>query len=265
MLSLSPKNHKPKSIIFLAMCFLFALGSQAETIALSGIIRCPYVCSQEENKKGYIIDFAEAIFSQNNHTLTFMELPWSRALSNAKRGDLDGLAGVYFRNVPSFIIPKKEQGFSELHFFVERDSTWNFEGFNSLQKISIGVTRDVSYGPIDSYIDRYKNDKRYINTVSGTSTLSRTVKMILSKRTTATLEDLHVMRYHLHSNNQTTSLKAAGSLSGDNLYIAFPPSNNKSLELSTMIAEGMERLRSTGELSKIMSKYGLTDWRFHPE
>jgi len=45
------------------------------------------------------------------------------------------------------------------------------------------------------------------------------------------------------------------------LFIAFSPKNPKSQEYAKLLSEGTAALRASGELRKILAKYGLSDWR----
>jgi len=51
------------------------------------------------------------------------------------------------------------------------------------------------------------------------------------------------------------------SLDESKLYIAFSPKNPKSKEYAKLITDGIEQMRLSGELSQILAKYKLTDWR----
>jgi polar amino acid transport system substrate-binding protein len=43
--------------------------------------------------------------------------------------------------------------------------------------------------------------------------------------------------------------------------MAFSPKNPKSKEYAKLLSAGIEQMRLSGELSKILAKYQLTDWR----
>ena len=45
------------------------------------------------------------------------------------------------------------------------------------------------------------------------------------------------------------------------VYIAFSPAIDNAGEYAQVLSEGMETLRASGELQRIMERYGLTDWR----
>ena len=46
-----------------------------------------------------------------------------------------------------------------------------------------------------------------------------------------------------------------------NLYITFSPNIAKSKEYAEILTKGIRRLKDSGELEKILSKYGLTYWK----
>ena len=51
------------------------------------------------------------------------------------------------------------------------------------------------------------------------------------------------------------------ALDESKLYIAFSHRNPKSKQYAKLITDGIEQMRLSGELSEILAKYGLTDWR----
>ena len=52
-----------------------------------------------------------------------------------------------------------------------------------------------------------------------------------------------------------------GSLSATAHYIGFSPENPKSEEYARILDQGMRELRASGELEKILQKYGMSDWK----
>jgi polar amino acid transport system substrate-binding protein len=45
------------------------------------------------------------------------------------------------------------------------------------------------------------------------------------------------------------------------IYIAFSPNKSTSVRYAKMLSEGIVAMRKSGELQKILDKYGLQDWR----
>lgn len=44
-------------------------------------------------------------------------------------------------------------------------------------------------------------------------------------------------------------------------YIAFSPSDPRSETFARLLSEGVEALRASGELARILARYHLQDWR----
>ncbi|MNT92496.1 hypothetical protein D3C72_2337940 [compost metagenome] len=44
------------------------------------------------------------------------------------------------------------------------------------------------------------------------------------------------------------------------LYVSFSPANPKSPQYAALITKGISELRQSGELKKILDKYGVLDW-----
>lgn len=61
--------------------------------------------------------------------------------------------------------------------------------------------------------------------------------------------------------NLSGELVSAGTLTSSTpMYIACSPVKDISKQLVKWVDEGTRKLRKSGELAKIMAKYGLKDW-----
>lgn len=56
----------------------------------------------------------------------------------------------------------------------------------------------------------------------------------------------------------TVSIRADHTIDG---YIACSPAKESSKVLMKLVDEGTDKLRQSGELQKILDKYGLKDWK----
>ena len=60
-----------------------------------------------------------------------------------------------------------------------------------------------------------------------------------------------------------SKIDEAGDLGeASNIYIACSPAKESSKVLMNLVDEGTEKLRLSGELQKILDKYGLKDWKW---
>lgn len=231
----------------------------AETIRLGGMPRCPYICDINDPQSGFMLDIAREIFEGQGYQVQFDPLPWSRALRSVRSGGLDGIAGVLRRNAPDLIYPRQAQALSDYAFFVPQDSNWQHTGLVSLWQVRIGITQDISYGSMDSYIHRYLDDAR-IQSLAGEAAIDQNLLALKRQRIDVVLEDRAVMGYHLRSDALTISLKEAGSLHSEHLYIAFSPGSPRASEYSQILSDGLDLLRADGRLDQILARYGLSDW-----
>lgn len=258
------KNNS-KCKIKIVMFLIFACLSldysvlHAETIVLSGIDWCPYICKSNSKYSGFLVDIAEIAFSKVGK-ISYKFQPWNRSISNTKTGKITGLIGVIKKNAPTLVYPKEEQAFTQVRFFVRQDNSWEYTGLVSLKKVQLGVIQNYSYGEMDSYIRKYSKT-RYVQPISGENAISQNIKLLRKKRISAILIDYMVMDYTLKKNNELNIFREAGKLIGNNVYIAFSPKNPKSKQYAKLLSNTMHRLRSSGRLSKILKHYGLKDWK----
>jgi polar amino acid transport system substrate-binding protein len=57
------------------------------------------------------------------------------------------------------------------------------------------------------------------------------------------------------------SFAVAGNLGkADPIYVAFSPAKPESKELAKTLSDGIRALRKSGDLAKILAKYGVADW-----
>jgi len=244
----------------IALILGLSINLTAKEYVISAIVRAPYICPQNSPQNGYIVDILNHIFEDNGHRMNFKYIPWTRALLTAKSGHIDGLAGVFLRNTPTFIIPNQSLGQSKMSFFALEKTNWKFEGYLSLRERNLIVLSDISYGPLDSYIKRYTAKGSGITPLHGTNILERQYKLLTLSRGDLIIEDESVIRYQLVKKPMLSNLKNLGTLTTENIYISFPPQNKDSLYLKQMINAGLTKARKDGTLEQILEKYNLTDW-----
>ncbi|MEH6471353.1 MAG: transporter substrate-binding domain-containing protein [Halopseudomonas sp.] len=234
-------------------------GLQAKTLQLGGIVRCPYVCAADDPYPGFMLEIAQKVFDQAGHKVQFELLPWGRALRYVRRGSLDGVVGVSRRNAPDLLYPQRAQAIARYAFFVPSTSAWQYSGLVSLWQVRVGVTQDISYGSMDSYIRRYR-DGVQIQSLAGETAASQNLHALSRGRIDVLLEDRAVMDYLAHKNPASVKLTQAGSLHAERLFIAFSAVLPESEDYAATLSDGLGRLRSSGELAAILARYGLSDW-----
>ena len=258
-----------KSFLILSVLILLPVTTSADTILLTSDTWCPYNCAVDAKLPGYTIEVSKRIFEKAGHTLKYEIAPWSRSLKLVKEGHITAIVGVTRNEAPDLIFPEQEFGISVIHFFKRKNFTWNFTGTQSLKSIRIGIMADYEYGSeLDEYFEKNRNTIK-VQMIKAEKPLVLNIRKLLKKRIDVIPEDKSVFMNASHSMGVSDKIEDAGidpvtskeGLDESKLYMAFSPKNPKSEEYAKLISDGIEQMRLSGELSQILAKYNLMDWR----
>lgn len=249
--------------ILLSLLLLWVSASAADQIRLRADSWCPYNCKPDAVNPGFMIEIAKEVFVAAGHDVDYQILNWSRSLADVRAGAADGAVGAYKSDAPDLIFPDQEMAVSITCFFVSADQPWTYSGPPSLGSVSLGVIKDYSYGvSIDKYITGSKADLQRVQVTSGDDALVLNLRKLVSGRIDALVEDQYVFDNFLLTHPTSRSIRRAGCDNQRNdVYIGFSPKNTKSTEYAALLDKGVEKLRVSGRLAVIMSRYGLKDWR----
>jgi len=266
---MTPKKFKTILLCQLGLFFLAssaALADEknklpAEIITISADEWCPYNCSQKEGYPGFMIEIAKAAFKLSNIDVTYKPSNWSRTIKLVKDGKIDGGVGVTEEEARSenFAYGKEPMGQSSFVFVVRKDEKWRFTGPESLPKIRFGIIQDYDNGPV---INTYMATKPgNVVTQVGSDGFKKNMKLVLAGRINAAIEDGTVAAYELSTMGLADKTKFV-ALDEEPLpvSIGFTP-GPKGERLASILDAGIQKLRSTGQLAKILARYGLKDWK----
>jgi polar amino acid transport system substrate-binding protein len=254
-------------IVILLSFSSFLLG---DTVIISADQWCPYNCVPDSEQPGFMVETATMIFNRAGHQVKYFIRPWKRAQKEVMEGTIQGLIASTPQNSIglNLVYPEIEQARMNNCFFTLNDSNWKYEGLESLKTVKLGIIQGYHYGPeIQFYIDNTISNQVMIQDIAGENALERNIKKLNKYRITAVLADRSVFLFTANHLGILDKLRFAGndgtSPEFNNLYIAFTPNSvsNKSNHYAALLSAGMNQLRSSGELSKILKKYQLLDWR----
>jgi polar amino acid transport system substrate-binding protein len=249
-----------KFLMLAVVTMMIAPLLRAEELVVTADPWCPYVCEPESDKPGFMVEIARTIFGKAGHTIHYKNEPWARVIKNTTNGKINGAFGAFKSDAPGHIFAKEELGVSTILFYVEKGTSWKYSGPASLANVTLGVIRGYSYGDeVDAYVQKYrKNSKR----VQVSNTLDSLVKKLMVGRIDAFPDDRMVVEWYLEQKNLSGKLQEAGlAVEAKELYIAFSPKLQSSKEYADILSKGIETIRKNGELSRILSRYGLKDWK----
>jgi polar amino acid transport system substrate-binding protein len=228
-----------------------------DTLLLLSDPWCPFACEPDSPLPGFMIDIAKAVF-EPRHKVVYQVEPFARADGEVAAGQAQGLVGALkLPRRASFHYPEREQGIANVCFYTRPDSTWLYHGRTSLQGVLVGATLGYNYGREVGGILRERWIK--LDTVGSSDALHLNIEKLLRGRIDTVVEYGPVMSFTLSRGK--VKLRNAGCTSvADPIYIAFSPKLTEGERYARELSEGMERLRRSGELKRILARYGLTDW-----
>ena len=226
---------------------------------------CPYNCEQNSDNMGYMIDLARSILGEAGHTVHYREINWSRSIVKSREGRYHGIIGAVKAEAPDFIFPDEPFGLAKNRFWVKKGDPWRYKGIYSLKGRWLGVIQDYDYGKkISDYISKNEGSLA-VQVKAGDDALDVLIKKLEHGRINVLNEDKNVFMYKLKQMGKMNLFDDAGDdmapIESSYVHIAFSPFFKESKTYAKLLSDGIKRYRQNGQLNKILSKYGLTDWK----
>ncbi|MBP9838167.1 MAG: transporter substrate-binding domain-containing protein [Proteobacteria bacterium] len=256
---------KFKALVLVVSFFaIFHQHAYADEIRLRADTWPPFNASPTSALPGYMVEVAKIVFEKVGHKIDYQIAPWNRSILDAEKGNIDGIIAAAVGDAPKLLFPSEPLGRVEEAIFVKANNPWKYTDSESLKTQKIGIISDYSYGDkFDEYIKANKEDKAKIEVLAGDEALNQSIKKLSLGRVTAifcvpqvfyqTVNDLKI--------NKDDFIQAGSSGDKDDLFIAFSPAKESSKKYAEILSNGINELRASGELKKILDKYELKDWK----
>ncbi|WP_170230585.1 substrate-binding periplasmic protein [Roseibium hamelinense] len=249
----------PIGAMIAAMLTIAPFGAEVEArdLVFAADEWCPVNCEPGSENPGYMVEITRAVFEPLGYTVTYETINWSRALLYARQGRYDGVFAGTPDEAPGFVFPEEPQGRYIIGLFARAGDPWTYEGAQSLSGKVVGMVQDYSYGAeIESQIEEHA-----IKSYSGGDTPVRlNIRKLMAGRIDLVVEDVNSFRATAQQLGVEQDTKLEETFLEDDLFLALSPAKEDSRELADHLDAGIRRLRDSGELDRIMRKYGLRDW-----
>lgn len=263
------KHHKgDPEIMRLFFVAIIAILSHSSS-ATAGVITlradewCPFNCEPGANP-GYGIEIFTLAMTSAGHTVDYKIEPWARALDKAMSGEYHAVIGANAGEVKEFKLKTGAEPIAQSAdcVFARSENKIKFSKVSDLGKFQrIGIINDYDYSDeIQSWINDPKNASR-TDAVSGQDPLALNLKKLEGGRIDAVIEDRSVMEYKLKQMALEQKITIAGCIKPAKLFIAFSAARPETSELVKALDQTISKLRKSGELKKILGKYGIKDWK----
>jgi polar amino acid transport system substrate-binding protein len=186
--------------------------------------------------------------------------PYARGIELVRDGQAEVLIGIAKEDAPGLVYPSVEQGVTGFTFFVKAGTRWRYTGPASFEELKkIGTMQGYDYGAFNAVLARHPER---VETLGGTGNARRNIHKLLAGRVDAIIHDSAVTQFELKRIGKIGAIVEAGSLPEvQSVYVAFSPKFAGAARYAELMSEGTLALRASGELAKILDRYGLKDWK----
>ena len=233
---------------------------RAETVTIRADEWFPVNGQPHSDRPGYMIELASIILAGHGYTVDYQTMPWERAVDSVRKGKYDCVVGAFRGDTPDFVFPHENWGRFATWFYTRPDDQWHYTGLDSLRNQTIGIIGGYSYGDeLDSFI---QHNNPLFHIIKGDKALENNIEKLLAGRISVIAEAPLVMNAKLKQLGLQGRLRPAGHFNqGEAIYIACSPAKPGSRQLVDWFDAGVQALRRSGALAKILAKYAMTDWK----
>jgi polar amino acid transport system substrate-binding protein len=222
----------------------------------------PYNGDPADAKPGYVIELAKAIFEPKGIKVEYSVMPWTEALPAVREGRLSGAIGANKEEGAGLVLPTEPIGIISISLVTRADSKWTYDNLASFLHIKFGVIKGYAYWPaLDAYIASAVKKGSGVVCAEGDNPLADLMKQLQAGEIDVLAESEPVLFWYLRAHNLDRSLfRIVFKNAPDPIYIAFSP-NDEGRRYAEILDAGVKSMRASGELAKLLGRYGLRDWQ----
>ncbi|SFZ73379.1 substrate-binding periplasmic protein [Chitinimonas taiwanensis] len=232
-------------------------------LKVAGALWCPYNCAADPQAKrpGFMLEILDAALAQQGRKMRYQEYPWRRAIVATRNLQTDLIAGTLKSDAPDFVFGQQAFGVSRSCFVTRADSQWHYHSVADLTRLRLAVNNDQTFGePVDSHVRSARN-RSYIFLGGGSDYLHKHLEALARGQIDLTLEDEYVLNDWFKQSGRSAEFRFAGCLHSGPVYVSVSPQHPQAKALVRMLDRGVRALRESGELARILAKYGIRDWQ----
>ena len=259
----------PKSIckllaILLAVPFS-AYAEQPKLLTVVADTYCPYNCAEGAKPEGLILDITREVFEPKGYQIRYRVVPWTRALKMVKDGQADIALGSPPEEAETHGLIKGHEpvGYATDCVYVHANNPLKYnnraDDLNSLK--SVGTVTDFQYyEQFGEWLQRPENKSKNIPARGETASQTNLIHLA-SGRLDGVFETSAVMDYLIMQQKAESKVRVAGCQKQQSVFNLFSPARSDAAQLAAELDEGISVLEKNGRIAKILSRYGVHDWK----
>ncbi len=248
---------------FLLLLFSSLSAYADDPIVLASDPYPPYIMDTADGN-GFVTDIAIKALAAKGLKAVYKNVPFKRAIKGVEAGEYDGVLAISKDARENFIYPSETLGAFRNSFFTRKDDNWQWKGSTKdLEDRTLGFITGYEFGSETGFMDYIKANEgksKRLQIVSGSDALEKNMKKLESSRIDVFIDDELVVWYTANKVGLTDAIRSAGSFQQDKpeyVSIGFKKGDAKAEAYVKALDEGIQILRESGELQKILEKYGL--------
>jgi len=242
---------------------LFATLATAEdsTVRLCADQWMPYNGDPADPKPGYVVELARTVFEPKGIKVEYDVMPYEEALAAVKEGRRSGAIGANKEDAEGLTLPSEPIGSVATSLVTLAGNKWTYDNVGSFRYAKIGVIKGYTYWPaLDTYIERNAG-KETVYVAEGEDPLDELMTKLQKGEIDVVVESEPILLWYLRSHNlDRASFRVVFKGTNDPIFVAFSP-NEDGKRFAAILDEGIRELRKSGELVKLLQRYGLRDWQ----
>ncbi|MAD45546.1 MAG: hypothetical protein CMI02_14815 [Oceanospirillaceae bacterium] len=260
-------NFKNISKAVMLLSLLSGQGAAAEqalpqTLTMAATEWCPYTCGDEgsttstDRHPGIVVEYIQWLLHKQGIRLKVEILPWSRAVSEAEAGLVDGLLTAVRGEVNSLLLTSQPTMSYQSCFFVDTDNAWQYQGVSSLAGMHLAAIAGYGYGSeVDGYLLQHAGSEDVVTLVRGRNGLQRLPMMVKGGRIDAYIADKNVEAWRNLSSGGVMPVNNAGCIPAEPFYLALTPHRAWADTLLEHLNQSLQQADNQQQLKRIIDQY----------
>ena len=230
-------------------------------VALAADDWCPQHCEGDPRREGYIVDIVGQALAAEGVPYTIVYRPWTRALRLTEKGVFDGLLTPTVNGYPQFLFHKEAVGYQQYCFYVNANSDWTYKAPADLLGRRIAHLKESGFGKLENYIAANRRGIRVDEFVGSSGMTGRMFKFLAAGRADAVIMTSDVFDFGRRDSQALGAFKQAGCLANEKLAVGLSRADpERARKIADKLDSGIRKLRKSGQLKRILARYGIAEW-----
>jgi polar amino acid transport system substrate-binding protein len=255
-----PTHHRYHHRALLAAILTFSAVASADTITVRSDYWFPYNGEPGSAQEGYMIELLRLAAAGTGDTIDYRLMDWELALERSLNGTSDCVVGAIASDAPEHLRTSAAWGKSQNVVYGLDGNSITLNAVDDLKPLRIGVVQDYAYGDaIDALLEA--DGVQTSRVEASRRAFPLLVMKLVTRKIDVLIEDENVASAGLKELGLSDRVVPVSShlTEADDLFVACTP-NARGGKLIAAFDQILEQSRASGELGKILARYGLEDW-----